>query len=276
MGTYPEQLQPVIDELLPLCRALGEGARAVSLGGSYGKGVFDDRSDLDFRLFCERRLAPPDAYSAAYTRLQAAIDRWAARGVTIDGCWVRTIAPIEDELEAWIQGRGRPAEILWTIWGYYLVTDVHNQMVIEDPDGILAGWRARLSSYPEALKRTTLERHLSSIRYWRNDYHYRSKVERTDAVFLAGLTSKLVHDLVQILFALNETYYPGDGNNLTFIEGFNVAPAGFSERVAAILYPCGRADASDGTSSRAIMQAQYARLMDLIDEVETLVAEPRA
>jgi hypothetical protein len=36
--------------------------------------------------------------------------------------------------------------------------------------------------------------------------------------FLAGMSSKLVHEIIQILFALKETYYVGDGANLTFVE----------------------------------------------------------
>jgi len=36
--------------------------------------------------------------------------------------------------------------------------------------------------------------------YWRHDHHYASKVQRQDVVFLAGLSAKLVHDVVQVLF----------------------------------------------------------------------------
>ncbi len=260
----PPEAQPVIDDLLPLCRALGEGARAVSIGGSYGKGTFDRTSDLDFRLFCERRLPTPEAMTAAYAVLQEAIDRWAAQGVTIDGCWVRTVGEIEAQIDAWEEGKGTTPDLVWTIWGYHILTDVYNQIVIEDPDGILAGWHARLSVYPPKLKAAILDKHLASIRYWRHDYHYRHKVARRDVVFLAGLTSKLVHDLIQILFALNETYYAGDGNSLIFVEHFEQVPEGFIEAVNAILYP-GQGDGA--------VEAQYERLMDTIDAIEALVAQ---
>ncbi len=269
MADYPDELQPVIAELLPLCRVLGEGKRAVSIGGSYGKGTFDGSSDLDFRLFCERKLEPPEAFEEAYARVQAAIDRWAEKGVTIDGCWVRTTGPIDETLDAWIDGQGQPDDIVWTIWGYYLLTDVYNQFVIDDPDGILSGWRTKLDVYPPKMKLAILERHLKSIRYWRDDYHYRHKVERGDVVFLAGLTSKLIHDLIQILFALNETYYPGDGNNLEFVADFELAPEGFGDKVKAILYPSVDGERTGG----AARQAQYDRLMALIDEVEEIVAK---
>ena len=51
------------------------------------------------------------------------------------------------------------------------------------------------------------------------------------------MTSKLVHEIIQILFALNETYYAGDGANLTFVEKFKIVPADFPARVHDILYP---------------------------------------
>lgn len=261
---FPPEVRPVIDELLPLCRALGEGACAVSIGGSYGKGTFDKISDLDFRLFCERRLAPKEAYQEAHARLQAAIDRWAAHGVTIDGCWVRTVQEIDAQVDAWLSGTLPRVDLVWTIWGYHVLTDVYNQMIIDDPDGIIARWHSRLSPYPPQLKQAILDKHLKSVRYWRNDYHYQHKVERGDVVFLASLTARLVHDLIQILFALNETYYAGDGNNLVFVEHFEHVPVGFVERVHTVLYP--------GTGDGAL-EEQYRQVCALIDETVALVQD---
>jgi uncharacterized protein DUF4037/nucleotidyltransferase-like protein len=261
---FPIEVQPVIDELLPLCRALGEGKYAVSIGGSYGKGTFDRQSDLDFRLFCERREPDPDARKAARQALKEAIDRWATKGFIIDGCWTRTIDEIETQLELWTRGEGVAPDIVWTIWGYHIVTDVYNQAVIEDPYGILAEWRERLSIYPAKMKETIIKRHTASLDYWRQDYHYANKVVRRDLVFLAGLTTKLVHDLIQVLFALNETYYPGDGKNLHFTDSFAIVPPQFRERVRAILYP--------GRGEEAVT-SQRIQLMALIDEVVILVPQ---
>lgn len=253
-------VQPIIDDVLPLCRALGEGRYAISVGGSIGKGTADHRSDIDLRLFCDRTLSPPETFRAAYAELQTAIDRWAAQGRVIDGCWVRTTGEIDAQLDRWIDGVIEPTGYVWTIWGYYLPTDIMNQAVIEDPHGIIAGWKAKLTPYPPKLKAALLQKHGNSVRYWRQDYHYRHKVQRGDAVFLASLTARLVHDLIQILFALNETYYTGDGNNLHFIETFPIAPDNVGERITAILYPEPQGYAEQAT-----------RLADLIDDVESLV-----
>ncbi|MBN1248493.1 MAG: DUF4037 domain-containing protein [Anaerolineae bacterium] len=255
---FPPEIQPVIDELLPLCRALGEGKYAVSIGGSYGKRTFDAASDLDFRLFCERRSDDPAASAA----LQVAIERWAQKGVIIDGCWVRTIADIEAQLDRWEAGEGEPIDLVWAIWGYYVVTDAYNQAVIEDPYGVLAGWRERLSTYSPRLKQAILDKHLRSLRYWRPDYHYLHKVEQGDVVFLASITAHLVHNTLQVLFALNETYYPGDGNNLHFVRHFEVAPERAVERIENILYP--------GKGPEAFT-VQYTELIALIDDIERLV-----
>jgi hypothetical protein len=256
---FPPEVQPAIDEILPILRALGEGKCAVSLGGSYGKRIPDTQSDIDPRVFCERR--SDDA--RAYADLDAAIARWAKRGITIDRCWVRTIEDIERQLDRWEAGEGETYDFVWTLWGYHVITDVYNQAVIEDPYGILAGWHERLSTYSPKLKQALLDKHLRSLRYWRPDYHYRNKVSRGDAVFLAGITTRLVHDILQVLFALNETYYPGDGKNLHYVGSFGIAPDNVVERIEQILYP------GQGPAAYAL---QYERLTALIDDVEALLA----
>lgn len=258
---FPPDLQPVITELTPLCRALAAGRYAVSVGGSYGKRIFDHRSDLDFRLFSDDVLSNPDARDAAQAQLDAAIARWAERDIIIDGCWIRTVADIDAQLAPWLEGRPQTKDIVWTIWGYHILADIGNQAIIEDPYDIIADWQARMTPYPPQLKAALLENHLESVRYWRGDYHYANKVERGDVVFLVGLTSKLIHELIRILFALNETYYVGDGNNLDFVSSFDIAPANFADRVTAVL--------TAGAGPEALA-AQRAALIQLIDEVEAL------
>lgn len=52
-------IQAVIDECLPKLKALGTGRCVVTIGGSHGKGTFDERSDLDFRVFCDGIVGSP-------------------------------------------------------------------------------------------------------------------------------------------------------------------------------------------------------------------------
>ena len=140
-------------------------------------------------------------------RLLRGHQRWKERGINIDGVWRRTVGEIDSALDGWLSGEITPVNLVWTIWGYHILTDINNQFAIEDPYQIIGDWKERLSVYPPALKQAILGKYAASLRYWRSDYHYAHKVERGDVVFLAGMASKLVHESIQILFALNETYF---------------------------------------------------------------------
>lgn len=260
----PPHIQQVVDDMLPRIRALVDGRYAISIGGSIGRRRFDQYSDIDFRLFCDRLLSNSDDW-LMMDELGPAIQRWSDQGITIDGCWIRKIEDVSAKLDQWCQGILIPDDLVWTIWGYYLPTDINNQYVLDDPFGVLAGWKEQLRQYPAPLKRSLLKKHFDSVRYWRDDYHYRHKVNRADVVFLAGLSSRLVHDLIQILFALNETYYIGDGNNLAYVSQFAHAPENFAAKVEAILYP-----------GEAGLEQQRERLADLINETEALARGLRA
>lgn len=258
---FPSIIQSIFEEFIPICKQLaGDQRYAISVGGSLGKGAWDSRSDIDFRLFTDCKLLWPDQRPELWVDYFAAIERWKKRGINIDGIWPRTVGEIDAALDSWLKGEIKPVDLVWTIWGYHILTDINNQVIIEDPYNIIGAWKERLSVYPPALKQAIIDKCLASLRYWRSDYHYAHKVERGDVVFLAGMTSKLVHEIIQILFALNETYFVGDGSNLTFVEKFKILPVGFSTRVHDILYP----QASDA------MTSQYAALITLIDDVISL------
>jgi hypothetical protein len=256
----PSRVQAVTDDVLPIIRAFADGRYAVSVAGSIGRGNADQHSDIDIRMYV-------DTLSADHTRVEQQLDvamaRWSQQGVVIDGCWIRPVDEVSAELARWCSGGVVPEPIVWTIWGYHLPCDVYHQTIVEDPFGIIAGWKALVQNYPPLMKAALLQEHLAPVRYWRQDYHYRHKVQRQDVVFLAGLTSKLVHHLIQILFALNETYYVGDGNNLAFVQRFAHVPDNFAARVEDVLYP----RRGDG-----MYEQQRDTLFQLVDEVEALVA----
>jgi hypothetical protein len=258
----PPIIQEVFAEFIPLCRRIaGDLPYAIAASGSIGKGTWDSRSDVDFRLYTAEELSSLAARPGMWDEYKAAEARWKERGVTIDGIWPRSIKEIDRGIDEWTAGKANPVHLLWTIWGYHLLPDMYHQYIIEDPYGIIAGWKQRLSIYPPRLKAALLKKYTQSLRYWRTDYHYANKVERADPVFLAGMSSKLVHEIIQILFALNQTYFVGDGSNLTFAAKFAILPPDFAARVQTILYPQG-VDA---------YQIQYQALAALIDDTLTLV-----
>jgi len=264
--TFSPQVQAVIDEFVPIIKKWDVGHYAISVGGSLGKGTWDDHSDVDFRLFYEREFPWPHTHPEQWVEFNVAMDSWRDKGVNVDGVWVRSIDEITAALDRWLDGDIKPVDIVWCIWGYHILPDIYHQTIIEDPYGVIAGWKERLHLYPPKLKIAVLYKHLDSLRYWRNDYHYRHKVQRGDAVFLAGLSSRLVHDIMQVLYALNEVYYVGDGQNLNFVREFHYRPNHFDERVMDILYP---------SQCENMFEVQYTALCGLIDEVLQLVEAVR-
>jgi hypothetical protein len=260
--------QAIIDECIPLIRPLAIGRYAISIGGSHGKRLYDELSDVDFRLFCDEMLGGAGICETdEWKTFHQAVERWRARGVNIDYCWVRTVREIDEQLDIWFSGKVAPVELVWAMWGYHLLTDLANQVILEDPFGLIVGWQARLTPYPRIVQRAIIQKHLESLKYWRTDYHYRNKVERGDAIFLASMASRLVHDMMQVLFAINETYYCGDGNNLRYTAKFGILPERFSSRVQNILYP---------VPSEYMYGEQYQAITSLVDEVVALASETEA
>jgi hypothetical protein len=256
-------VQAVIAEFVPIIKKWDVGKYAISVSGSQGKGTWDARSDIDFRLFHEKDLPWWDKAPELWQEWFAAEERWRRQGVKVDGIWPRRIDQVDAALDQWLNGEGKPNPLVWTIWGYHLLPDIYHQAIIEDPFDVIGAWKRRLAAYPPKLKKAILDKHLASVRYWREDYHYQNKVARGDVIFLAGLSSRLVHDVVQILFALNEVYYVGDGQNLDFAEKFKVKPADLNARVRSILYPAPGED---------MLEQQRERLVALIDDVILLAA----
>jgi hypothetical protein len=255
--------QAVIDECLPLIRPLAVGRYAISIGGSHGKRIFDEKSDVDFRLFCDEMLGGPDfVETSEWITFSKVVDRWRDLGVHIDHCWVRTVNEIDHQLEPWFRGEVPRVDLVWTLWGYQLLTDLANQVILEDLYGLISNWQARLTPYPDVIQKAIIQKHSESLIYWKGDYHYRHKVERGDSVFLASMATRLINDIMQVLFAINQTYYCGDGNNLRYVEKFPILPENFKGRVERILYPSIEGD---------LYRTQYQSILELIDDVLSLV-----
>jgi len=253
-------------QMTPALLALADTGRvAVSLGGSRAKSFADTKSDYDFRVYADQFKGPELAETPAWAEFEAVWRSWERKGLRIDGAWCRSIASIDRDLAAWLDGHGAVKEYEWTIWGYHLPTDIAHQQIVADPDGVLGAWKDRLKTYPETLRRAVLDKHMSILRYWRADYHYLSKVERGDVVFLAGLSAKLLHSIMQVIFALNRTYFVGDGWNLRGTANFAIVPEDLANRVVRVVDP--------GPGRWA---AQRERLIALVNDVEGLVARHAA
>ena len=299
-------LNELIDDCLPVIRKLKKdaGRYSVTIGGSRGKNLSDGKSDVDFRLYADE--FPEGAeWEERIVELRERIEYWETRGRKIDGVWMRKISAIDASLDKWLSGEIVPEPLEWAVWGYYLPTDIYNQQIIEDPDGVAREWKERMTPYPRKLRDAVIKKHLGSLKYWKTDYHYNQKVDRKDVVFLASISARLIHDIMQVLFAVNGVYFPGDGHNISLASNFAIKPDNFVKRVETILYPacfapdvaaapahvvvaapCSATDATPAPAATLVAPAvaaapaaasadiflfQYNSLCELIDDVALLV-----
>lgn len=249
-------------DVLPVFRKLPKTDRyAITLGGSHGKGLSDGRSDFDFRVYFES-CAGQQEWDETMAELGVYIEKWKAQGVEIDGVWPRSIDEVDKGLDIWLAGKGVPPHYIWNVWGYHFLTDIYNQAIVEDPCGVAQSWKDRMKAYPDALRDAIIKDRGDSLRYWRADYHYYNKCVRNDCVFMASISSRLINDIMQVIYALNRFYFPGDGLNLIFTQKFQIKPEGLEERVVSILYPGNGPDC---------LKKQYHEMIALIDDVLKLV-----
>ena len=101
-----QDIEAVIAEFLPICKSLADGRYAISIGGSRARNTSDELSDIDFRLFCDALVQDPGERARLEAQLDEAVQRWAERGVIIDGCWIATS---QRPVPGWSNGMPGPA-----------------------------------------------------------------------------------------------------------------------------------------------------------------------
>ena len=290
MATCTHRLDPdlrlQVDRLVPLVRRYARGPCGVALGGAHAKGVADGDSDLDLYVFADA-IEPGDTRAALTWAWDAAVRDvvcWGGDeafneagtdfylGALKVECWLRNCASIERSLAEARQGLVRRHLVTWTTTGFYnhcCLADLAHMVVVHDPSGVLNVWQRGLGRYPEPLRRAIIGEHLDAARFWPAIFHYRSAIERLDVIYTTGIVQQVVHNLVQVLFAANRTYFAGDKKLAAALDRLPTVPVGFAARVNQLLYP-----GAPATLDR--LRQQQAELQSMLAEVEAVVSATAA
>jgi predicted nucleotidyltransferase len=254
----PNVLRDITEQYYPLYRKKYPGKIAFAVSGSVGRGNFSPGSDIDLRIYYENTAADPETVKEIDTKINQADQWFADRGVTIDDCWPRKIKVVTDQLTSLISGESVEQNLVWTVWGYHLLSDIKNQKILRDEYGVIKEWQKFLDPYPKKLKNRILRENQVLLSYWKNDYHFKKKAKKKDIVFVSGLLNKLVHGVIRVLFAVNDEYFPGDGYNLDYVQRFKKGPENGAEQIEAIL---------TGISAENLEEKRNL-MIDLIQEIE--------
>ena len=272
-----------VEVLVPLLRQFVCGEYGIAVGGAHAKNMDDPESDLDLYVFAGAvlpdadrtrltlQLAPDSrdvvSYGCAEPFEQAGTDFY-LKNLKIE-CWLRNTASIERTIDECLEGVVKRDFVTWTTTGFYnhcCLSDLNSMIPVDDASGILARWKSRIRQYPPKLRDSIIKRHLGSARFWPNNFHYRSAIERKDVIYTTGIIQQVVHNLIQVLFAANEVYFAGDKKLSAAIAHLNNVPDHFPERVQQLLFP-------GVPVSVDALRSQQQELQNLLKAVETIVSK---
>lgn len=277
------EIRSVVDELIPLLAQLCLSEYGISVGGAHAKGTDDRESDLDLYVFASD-VHKNSERSRLATRFSPGITdliSWGSDTPFIQGgtdfyykghkveCWLRNRELIERTIAECREGIVTRELVTWTTTGFYnhcALSDIKIMMPVADPAGLLERWQREIAVYPPKLQATIIRTHLAAACFWPSNFHYTSAVERQDVIYTTGIVQQVVHNLIQVLFAVNKTYFPGDKKLASALDHLARTPEQCVARICRLLLP-------EERLSVALLRDQQAELQQLLRDVEALAAE---
>ena len=245
---YSEFIQNIVEQLRHV-----EGIKAIVLGGSWASGTQRPDSDIDLGLFYSED-TPLDISHIRKIALELndfpnpVITDLGGWGIWVNGGAWLTIQEqrvdflyrnidfvsriIDDCLKGEIQLDG-PQQPPYGFYSYIYCAEVQICKVLYDPGGVISELKSKVAHYPQPLKSRIINGFL-----WDAEFTFevaKKPAARGDVYFVAGCLTRIASDLVQVLYALNETYFISDKRMYADKQKFKIKPDNFSERIDNIL-----------------------------------------
>lgn len=252
LAKVPENKRSLIDRLVNQLRQVS-GIAAVALGGSYASGKQHTLSDIDLGLYYFedspfsiieiRRIA--EQVSAQGAPTVTGFYEW---GPWVNGgAWIHTNAGKVDFLYRNLkqvqqtildaqQGLVYHDYDQQPTYGFYSVIYLAETQIcipLYDPELHLGSLKRQVEVYPPELKAKLIADSLWSAEF--TLLHARGFAERGDVYNVAGCMTRVMANLTQALFALNERYFMRDKGVLEEIAAFSILPAGYAAQVRRLL-----------------------------------------
>ncbi len=254
------------------------------LGGSHARGTADTGSDIDLGIYYS------PAHRPSFGRLQQLgreihsgdspprvfdLGEWGPwenggawlriRDVDVD--WIyRDLEWVSNVIEGCTRGLAsyhyEPSQP-HGFKNYIYLGEVHYCQPLFDPTGVLAELKERISVYPPPLKQAIVTDFLFEADFMLE--LARPAASRSDMFYVSGCRFRCAAALVQVLFALNETYFMSEKDAVRIIDSFPLKPPNFSARITSILGSPGQCTDSL-RSSLAGMDALVSEIRHLAED----------
>lgn len=250
--TLPKQKQLLLEQLVERLSNVN-GVSAIVLGGSYASGMHHDASDMDVGLY----YSPSAPFSIADIR-RIAKDISADGAATVTGfyewgAWVnggawihtpqgkvdflyRNLDQVQQTIVEAQQGISHHDYDQQPAYGFYSVIYLAETQIcipLYDPELLIAKLKQSVEVYPPKLKQKVIADSLWAAEF--TILHARAFATQGDIYNTVGCLTRVVSNITQALFALNERYFIRDKKVLDTVTMFSNLPSGYIQEINRIL-----------------------------------------
>src|SRR5258707_6536610 len=132
-----------------------------------------------------------------------------------------------------------------------------------DPDRVIERLKAKFAHCSPHLKQAIIKNFLGNARFTLDNTY--KPASRGEVYLVTGCLARAIHCLVQVLYAINETYYLSEKKLAADLCSFSIRPQNFLERIYTLLGATG--------TTNAQLQESLAKTEALYNELATLGRE---
>lgn len=270
-------MEKIVDEVRQV-----KGVKGIVLGGSRARGTHTSTSDVDLGIYYHPD-SPLDlnALSNVATQLDDEHRADVITGIGGWGPWIngggwliiqsyhvdflyrdleKVNAVIDDCLHGKVEVFYQPGHPLGFVSSMYLA-EVAVCQPLWDPEGIIAELKKKIDPYPEALQKALIQKFAWEINF--SIQIARKSAERSDVTYAAGCCFRSVMCMLQVLFAINKTYWLNEKGAVALAETFPRKPERLQSRIHEIFHLL---DANPQSLQKAI-----SNLEELSKDIDQLV-----
>ena len=251
----PERKRLLLERLVEQLSRI-RGISAIVLGGSYASGTHHDTSDMDVGLYYSetkpfsiadiRHIAEDISVNGTVT-----VTEFYGWGAWVNGgAWIHTpqgkvdflyrnLEQIRRTIAEAQQGISHHDYDQQPTYGFYSVIYLAETQIcipLYDPELLIAKLKRSVEVYPPTLKQNVITDSLWSAEF--TLLHARSFAAQGDIYNTVGCLTRVLSNITQALFALNERYFIRDKKVLDVVAKFPILPPGYVQQINHILaYP---------------------------------------